>query len=50
MIPQLMWITDPAGFHVYLNQRWSDFTGYTLADSVGSDMWNNLLHPDDRAR
>ena len=21
-----------------------------LADSVGPDMWNNLLHPDDRAR
>lgn len=50
MIPQLVWITDPAGFHIYFNQRWIDFTGYVLADSVGPDMWNNLLHPDDRAR
>lgn len=50
LIPQLVWITDPAGFHTYFNQRWTDFTGYTLADSVGPDMWNNLLHPDDRAR
>ncbi|MGI4865282.1 MAG: PAS domain-containing protein [Janthinobacterium lividum] len=49
-IPQLVWITDPTGFHIYFNQRWTDYTGYTLADSVGPDMWNNLLHPDDRAR
>ncbi len=49
-IPQLVWITDPAGDHLYFNQRWTDYTGYTLADSVGPDMWNNLLHPDDRAR
>ncbi|MBD2720967.1 PAS domain-containing protein [Hymenobacter armeniacus] len=50
MIPQLVWITDNTGFHTYFNQRWIDFTGYDLADSVGPDMWNNLLHPDDRAR
>lgn len=49
-IPQLVWITDPTGFHTYFNQRWVDFTGYTLADSVGFDMWNNLLHPHDQAR
>lgn len=49
-IPQLVWITDPTGFHTYFNQRWTNYTGYTLADSVGPDMWNNLLHPDDRAR
>jgi PAS domain S-box-containing protein len=50
LIPQLVWITDPTGFHTYFNQRWTTFTGYTLADSVGPDMWNNLLHPDDRQR
>jgi len=49
-IPQLVWITDPTGFHTYFNQRWIDYTGYTLADSVGAEMWNNLLHPDDQAR
>ena len=47
-IPQLVWFTDPTGFHTYFNQRWTDYTGYTLADSVGPDMWNNLLHPDDQ--
>lgn len=50
MIPQLVWITDAAGFHTHFNQRWIDFTGFTLADSVGPTMWNDLLHPDDRAR
>ncbi|MFD2717529.1 PAS domain-containing protein [Hymenobacter monticola] len=50
MIPQLVWITDPTGFHTYFNQRWINYTGYDLAGSVGPDMWNNLLHPDDRAR
>ncbi|GGG37095.1 PAS domain-containing protein [Hymenobacter glacieicola] len=50
LIPQLVWTTDATGFHTYFNQRWTDFTGYTLADSVGPDMWNNLLHPDDRSR
>jgi len=49
-IPQLVWITDPTGFHTYFNQRWIDYTGYTLADSVGATMWNDLLHPDDQAR
>ncbi|MGY3087061.1 PAS domain S-box-containing protein [Hymenobacter sp. UYAg731] len=50
LIPQLVWITDPTGFHTYFNQRWIDYTGYTLTDSVGPNMWNNLLHPDDQAR
>jgi PAS domain S-box-containing protein len=50
VIPPLVWITDNQGFHIYFNQRWIDFTGYTLADSVGPDMWNNLLHPDDQQR
>ena len=49
-IPQLVWITDAQGSHTYFNQRWVDYTGYTVADSVGPDMWNNLLHPDDQAR
>ena len=50
LIPQLVWLTDPVGNHIYFNQRWTDFTGYGLAESVGPDMWNHLLHPDDQAR
>ena len=38
LIPQLVWLTDPVGNHIYFNQRWTDFTGYGLAESVGPDM------------
>ena len=50
LIPQLVWITGPTGFHTYFNQRWTDYTGYTMADSVGPNMWNNLLHSNDQDR
>ena len=50
VIPQLVWIIDNTGFHTYFNQRWTEFTGYSLEDSIGDDMWNNLLHPDDQTR
>ena len=49
-IPQLVWMTDPTGYHTYFNQRWIDYTGYDVEASQGTEMWNNLLHPDDRAR
>lgn len=49
-IPQLVWTTDPEGYHTYFNQRWIDFTGYDVERSQGTEMWNNLLHPDDRER
>jgi PAS domain S-box-containing protein len=49
-IPQLVWTTLPDGFHDYFNKRWTEYTGYTLENSLGSDMWNNLLHPDDQER
>ncbi|MCR5886957.1 PAS domain-containing protein [Hymenobacter sp. J193] len=49
-IPQMVWLTDPAGFHTFFNQRWIDYTGYTVEQSQGTEMWNNLLHPDDQDR
>lgn len=49
-IPQLVWTTDPEGYHTYFNQRWIDYTGYDVERSQGTEMWNNLLHPDDRER
>ncbi|GAB3832553.1 PAS domain-containing protein [Hymenobacter jeollabukensis] len=49
-IPQMVWLTDPAGFHTFFNQRWIDYTGYTVEQSRGTEMWNNLLHPDDQER
>ncbi len=49
-IPQLVWTTDPHGSHLYFNRRWTEFTGLTMEQSLGPDVWNYTLHPDDQAR
>jgi PAS domain S-box-containing protein len=49
-IPQLVWTTDPQGSHLYFNRRWTEFTGLTMAESLGPDVWNYTLHPDDQQR
>ncbi|MFT2007160.1 PAS domain-containing protein [Pontibacter sp. 13R65] len=46
-IPQIIWTTDPTGFHDYFNQRWTEYTGLSLEESIGFT-WNSVLHPDDR--
>jgi len=48
-MPQILWITRPDGGHTHFNQRWMDFTGRTLEESLG-DGWNPAFHPDDRPR
>lgn len=48
-MPQIVWITDPAGQNIYFNQQWVDYTGLTLEESHGSG-WNRPFHPDDRQR
>src|SRR5208283_2266379 len=32
-LPQLIWICNPTGAHVYFNQRWVEYTGLTLEES-----------------
>ncbi|HEX2203843.1 MAG TPA: PAS domain S-box protein, partial [Longimicrobium sp.] len=49
MIPQLVWSTRPDGYHDYFNARWFEYTGLTYEDTRGPG-WNDVLHPDDRAR
>lgn len=46
-LPHIVWITRPDGYHFYFNQQWLDFTGLTLAESMG-DGWNPPFHADDR--
>jgi PAS domain S-box-containing protein len=48
-MPQIVWITRPDGWNVYFSQRWMDYTGLTLAESLGHG-WNKPFHPDDRQR
>ncbi|ESR26749.1 sensor histidine kinase [Lutibaculum baratangense] len=48
-MPQMLWSTQPDGFHDYFNRRWYEYTGVQpgSTDGVG---WNDMFHPDDRDR
>ena len=50
-MPQIVWMTNAAGAHLYFNQRWYEFTGLSPQQSFG-DGWARPLHPADvdRAR
>ncbi len=48
-VPQLVWTADPSGAFTYFNQRWMDYTGYTLGQSLGS-AWASFIHPNDAQR
>jgi len=45
-IPQMVWITDPAGAVLYENGRWFAYTGLTPDRGLGFN-WHDLVHPDD---
>ena len=45
-IPELAWSTGPDGSVDFLNQRWLDYTGFTLEQGLGWN-WATALHPDD---
>jgi PAS domain S-box-containing protein len=44
-LPQLAWMTDAAGQPFWFNQRWMDYTGWTVED-VRRVGWHNIYHPD----
>ncbi len=48
-LPQMLWLTRPDGFHIYFNEKWVEYTGRSVADSLGFG-WLNAFHPDDRER
>jgi PAS domain S-box-containing protein len=48
-MPQIVWSTQPDGYHDYYNQRWYDFTGMPEGSTDG-DAWNGIFHPDDQER
>lgn len=52
-VPQLVWITDPSGYHEYYNERWLEFTGTTPKTAprdTTNDAWKSLYHPSDYKR
>jgi PAS domain S-box-containing protein len=48
-IDQMIWATQPDGYHDYYNQRWYEFTGVPEGSTDG-DAWNGMFHPDDQER
>src|SRR4051812_24077879 len=45
--PALMWMTDPDGHVMFVNEGWLRFTGRTLEDELG-DTFASSAHPEDR--
>jgi PAS domain S-box-containing protein len=48
-IDQLIWATQPDGYHDYYNQRWYEYTGVPEGSTDGA-AWNGMFHPDDQER
>lgn len=48
-MPQMVWATQPDGYHDYYNARWYEFTG-TPVGSTDGEGWNNVFHPEDQER
>src|SRR2546425_3081362 len=45
-IPALAWSCRPDGTTEFLNQRWLDYTGLSLAEALGWG-WKAPIHPED---
>jgi len=45
-MPPMVWTTTPDGMHDWFSQRWYDFTGLTVEESLGEG-WRLPFHPDD---
>ena len=48
-MPQMVWSTQPNGFHDYYNARWYEFTGVPPGSTDGAG-WNDMFHPEDQER
>ncbi|HEY3417910.1 MAG TPA: PAS domain S-box protein, partial [Armatimonadota bacterium] len=48
-IREVVFQTDAQGLWIYLNPAWSEITGFSLDESLGT-LFLNYVHPDDRAR
>lgn len=48
-MPQMVWATQPDGYHDFYNKQWYDYTGLSFEETKGKG-WNGVLHPDDQQR
>jgi PAS domain S-box-containing protein len=49
ILPQMLWLTRPDGFCIYFNEKWVEYTGRSVEESLGFG-WLEAFHPDDRER
>jgi PAS domain S-box-containing protein len=48
-VPEFIFTTDSQGRWDYCNQRWHDYTGLTVEQSLG-ELWTTALHHEDAAQ
>jgi PAS domain S-box-containing protein len=48
-MPQIVWFTRADGWTVYINHRWTEYTGLSTAEGLGRG-WNKSFHPGDDER
>ncbi|MBE9125463.1 MULTISPECIES: PAS domain S-box protein [unclassified Coleofasciculus] len=48
-IKEVIFQTDAAGLWIFLNPAWTDITGFTLGESIGTN-FIDYIHPDERQR
>jgi hypothetical protein len=48
-LPQIVWVTQPDGRHLYYNRRWYEYTGLSATSGLDQS-WDALFHPDDLER
>ncbi len=48
-IKEVIFQTDAAGLWMFLNPAWTEITGFTVAESIGTEFLN-YVHPEDRQR
>ncbi|HEY8668227.1 MAG TPA: PAS domain-containing protein [Tepidisphaeraceae bacterium] len=49
-MPQIVWTARPDGYIDYYNQRWYEYTGLSMGQSLAPEGWKPILHPDDVQR
>jgi PAS domain S-box-containing protein len=48
-VPQIVWITDPAGRVEFFNKQWTAYTGRAYAPTTAAEVAATAVHPDDAA-
>ena len=48
-VPDILFTADARGRVDYVNPRFAEVTGHERAVAIGTEMWQSLIHPDDRS-